>query len=278
MINPKKAEVWLVGGGVASLAAAGFLVRDAGVAPQRVHILEESGLAGGTMDGAPSPVQPGYVTRGGRMLEYEAYQCLWNLLASVPSLEDPQLSAYQEILDFNERVKSRSFARLIDSRHKIVDASVYGLDNRDRLELTRLLATPERLLGARRIEDMFSSHFFETPFWQMWRTTFAFQNWHSAIEMRRYCLRFVQEFPRLHDLSGIRRTKYNQYDSIIRPLQNWLTGQGVDFRAGVRVADVDFDHSEGRRRATHLHLADQPPIELGPDDATWTVLKTSRVL
>ncbi len=50
-------------------------------------------------------------------------------------------------------------------------------------------------------------NFFKTPFWQMWRTMFAFQNWHSAIEMKRYCLRFIQEFPRLHTLTGIRRTR-----------------------------------------------------------------------
>ncbi|MCI4679625.1 oleate hydratase [Rhodoblastus acidophilus] len=275
MLDPTKAEVWLVGGGIASLAAAAFLVRDAGVPAARVHILEETGLVGGAMDGARSPVQDGYVTRGGRMLEYEAYRCLWNLLDSIPSLENAEVSVYREIVAFNEEVKSRSFARLIDGSHRIVDAAAYGLDNRDRLELTRLLALPERLLGARRIEDMFSEHFFQTLFWQMWRTTFAFQTWHSAIEMKRYCLRFIQEFPRLHDLSGIRRTKYNQYDSIIRPLRNWLTAQGVDVRSGARVVDVDFDKPEGHRRAIRLHLrekAGESTIDLGPDDATFVTL------
>ena len=56
----------------------------------------------------------------------------------------------------------------------------------------------------------------------MWRTTFAFQNWHSAIELKRYMLRFIQEFPQMHTLAGVRRTKYNQYDSIARPIQRWL--------------------------------------------------------
>jgi len=45
---------------------------------------------------------------------------------------------------------------------------------------------PERMIGAARIDEMFSEDFFKTPFWQMWRTMFAFQNWHSAIEMKRY--------------------------------------------------------------------------------------------
>ncbi len=74
MIDAKKAHVWLVGGGIASMAAAAFLIRDAGVPGEQIHILEELGLIGGALDGAQSPVQSGYVTRGGRMLEEEAYQ------------------------------------------------------------------------------------------------------------------------------------------------------------------------------------------------------------
>ena len=146
------------------------------------------------------------------MLEDEAYQTLWNLLETIPSLEDPKVSVRQEIRDFNTKIKSYSKARLIGRDHKIIDATIYGFNTRDRLELLRILATPEHILGARRIDDFFSEHFFETNFWQMWRTTFAFQDWHSAIELKRYFLRFIQEFSRIHTLSGIRRTKYNQYD------------------------------------------------------------------
>ena len=111
-----------------------------------------------------------------------------------------------------------------------------------------MLATPEHVLGARRIDDLFSEHFFETNFWQMWRTTFAFQNWHSAIELKRYFLRFIQEFSRIHTLSGVRRTKYNQYDFIVRPIEKWLLDRGVDVRFGVRVVDADFDQADPSRR------------------------------
>jgi len=45
------------------------------------------------------------------------------------------------------------------------------------------------------------------------------QTWHSAIELKRYFLRFIQEFPRMHTLAGVRRTVYNQYHSITVPLQ-----------------------------------------------------------
>ena len=120
------------------------------------------------------------------MLEEEAYQTMWNLLESIPSLENPNISVRQETVEFNERVKTEDHARLIDSNHTIIDAAVYGFNAHDRLDLLRLMATTEHSLGARRIDEMFSEHFFTTNFWQMWRTTFAFQNWHSAIELKRY--------------------------------------------------------------------------------------------
>jgi oleate hydratase len=254
-IDPQSSQIWLVGGGIASMAAAVFLIRDAGVPAQHIHILEELGLEGGALDGGKSPVQAGYVTRGGRMLEDEAYQILWNLLESIPSLEDPNISVRDEVVAFNARVKTEDRARLIDSNHRIMDASAYGFNMRDRLELTRLLATSEHSLGARRINEIFSEHFFTTNFWQMWRTTFAFQNWHSAVELKRYFLRFIQEFSRIHTLSGVVRTKYNQYDSLVRPLQRWMLARGVDVRFATRVTDVDFDQTlPGRRVATRIHL------------------------
>jgi hypothetical protein len=206
----QSSQIWLVGGGIASMAAAVFLIRDASVPAQNIHILEELGLQGGALDGGKSPVQAGYVTRGGRMLEDEAYQILRNLLESIPSLEDPHITVRDEVVAFNARVKTEDRARLIDSNHRIMDASAYGFNVRDRLELTRLLATSEHSLGARRINEIFSEHFFTANFWQMWRTTFAFHNWHSAAELKRYFLRFNQEFSRIHTLSGVVRTKYNQ--------------------------------------------------------------------
>jgi oleate hydratase len=275
-IDPKTSQVWLVGGGIASMAAAVFLIRDAGVPAQNIHILEELGLEGGALDGGLSPVQTGYVTRGGRMLEDEAYQTLWNLLDSIPSLEDPNVTVHQETVEFNERVKTDAHARLIDGEHGIIDAGVYGFDARDRLEMMRLMALSEHALGARRIDELFSEHFFTTNFWQMWRTTFAFQNWHSAIELKRYFRRFIQEFSRIHTLSGVRRTKYNQYDSIVKPLQRWILDRGVDVRFATKVTDVDFDETDmGKRRATRLHVKTRNgdgSITLGENDVAMITL------
>ena len=275
-IDPRQAHLWIVGGGIAGMATAAFAIRDAGVPGEHIHILEELGHVGGAMDATESAAGPGaMVTRGARMFDEEAYQLTWDLFSTIPSLEDPDVTVREEMLDWNDKHETYGKTRLVDARHRILDAADYGLNARDRFEMTRMLALSEKALGARRIEDLFSTHFLQTNFWHMWRTTFAFQKWHSAAELRRYFLRFIQEFDQLATLSGVRRTKYNQYDSMILPLQRWLVAQGVDVRFGTRVTDVDFTSSPQRRRATCLHVQDSAggsTIDLGRNDLAFLTI------
>ncbi|MCW2889927.1 MAG: oleate hydratase [Streptosporangiaceae bacterium] len=268
------AKAYIVGGGIASLAAAVFLVRDGGLKGADIRILEELPVAGGALDGSGDP-EHGYVTRGGRMFEEEAYGCLCDLLETIPTLTDPATSVLADIREFNSTWKTHARARLIDEKHTLVDAADLGFTVRDRAELTRLMALPERSIGSRRIDEFFSPHFFETNFWAMWRTTFAFQTWSSAIELKRYFLRFAQEFPRIHTLGGVRRTRLNQYDSIVRPIQSWLADQGVVTEYGTKVTDVDFTSAGADRRAIRIHLerdGRHSAYELGPDDLAFITL------
>ena len=275
ILNPKNMHVHLVGAGIATMSAAVFLIRDVGVLGEHIHFYEQLPVEGGSLDGARSPSADGYVTRGGRMLEDEAYVCLWNLLESIPTVGNPELTVRQEIAQFNREVPTYARARIIDRNHQILDASDLGLDAYDRVQLTRLLALPEKLIGARRIEDFFSEHFFQTNFWTMWCSMFAFQPWHSAIEMKRYLLRFMQEVPRIHTLAGVRRTKLNQYDSIVLPIQRWLQNHGVQFESGVTVKDVDFVESADARVASALHIernGQAQEIKLGVQDYVFLTL------
>jgi oleate hydratase len=251
MTKNEDRKAYLVGGGIGALSAAVILIRDAGFKGQNIRIIEELPIAGGALDGAGN-VDNGYVSRGGRMLTEETYVCLWNLLDSIPSLDNPGVSVKQQTWAFNSEWRSDARARLIGRDRHILDASDLGFNVQDRLEVMRLLLTPERALHTRRIEDCFSPHFFATNFWAMWRTTFAFQNWHSAVELRRYMLRFLQEFPRIHTLAGVRRTQLNQYDAIVRPIERWLTQQGVAFDLSTKVVDVDFVEQGSNRRIESL--------------------------
>lgn len=279
---PPFTQATIVGSGIGALSAAVLLIRDAGMHGSRIRILEESPLPGGALDGAGDAKQ-GYVTRGGRMFTDETYTCLWNVLDSIPSLDTPERTVRDEVRTFNRQVHSDANARLIDRHHRILDASDLGFDLQDRLELMRLLAMPERVLGTRRIEEWFSSHFLDTNFWAMWRTTFAFQNWHSAVELKRYMLRFLQEMPRIHTLGGVRRTELNQYDTIVRPMVRWLRAHGVLFEFGTRVVDADFAEpgkdsghaDQGGLRLRTLHcVRDGRPLSyhLGPQECALLTL------
>ena len=58
----------LVGGGIASLAAAVYLIRDAGFEGGDIRILEADHVLGGSLDGTGNDTD-GYLVRGGRMFE-----------------------------------------------------------------------------------------------------------------------------------------------------------------------------------------------------------------
>ncbi len=234
-----KALIYLVGGGIASLAAAVFFIRDGDIPGHRIAILEESPTIGGSLDAAGTP-REGYSMRGGRMIESK-YVCTFDLLSSIPTL-DGSKTVTREIFEWNDMMKTSSKSRLFRGGHR-VDAPHFGLSERDILNIERLALEPEEMLGRSRISDQFDSSFFETDFWFMWCTTFAFQPWHSAVEFKRYLVRFTHMVSGFNTLSGIMRTVYNQYDSMVRPLQKWLEERGVRFRLNTRVIDLAFYHA-----------------------------------
>lgn len=244
-------RAWFVGGGIGALAGAAFLVRDGGVPGPNITVLEELPLSGGSCDGIGTP-EGGYVIRGGRMLNSPTYECTWDLFRSIPSLATPGRSVFDETMEFNARIKTHSRARLVDRNRFKVDVSTLGFSARDRFELLRLILADEDAMGSSRITEWFSPRFFETNFWLMWATTFAFQPWHSAAELRRYMLRFMHEFPRIHTLAGVTRTIYNQYDSLVLPLQRWLAERGVRFETSCRVTDLDLRDEGGQTRVAGI--------------------------
>lgn len=232
-------KVYLIGGGIASMAAAAFLIRDAGFKGHNIVILEESDKIGGSLDANGTP-ETGYVMRGGRMLESK-YLCTFDLFSSIPTLDNSQ-SVTEEIFAWNKTMKTASRSRLFRDG-KSVDAPLFGLSESHILTIERLEVEPESLLGRTTISDQFELDFFKTDFWFMWCTTFAFQPWHSAVEFKRYLIRFTHMVSGFNTLGGIMRTVYNQYDSLVRPLHRWLEERGVQSLTNTRALDLVTVHS-----------------------------------
>ena len=221
-------QFYLIGGGLASMAAAAYLIQDGHVDGKNIHIFEGMKILGGSNDGAGS-IKDGFVCRGGRMLNEETYENFWELFDRIPSLDHPGQSVTKEILDF-------------DHHGKILDVKSMGFDNNDRLTLGKLMITPESKLDDITIEQWFKDapHFFTTNFWYMWQTTFAFQKWSSVFELKRYMNRMIFEFPRIETLAGVTRTPYNQFESVILPIKKYLDSHHVNFVTNATVTDIDF--------------------------------------
>jgi oleate hydratase len=263
----------LVGGGIGSLAAAAFMIRDGGVPGRNITIYDALHLLGGSLDAAGSP-EEGYHLRGGRMLTTDNYECTWGLFKSIPSLVTAGKTVFDETIEFNQRIKTHSQARLVDKNHAIIDVSSMGFSMTDRMQLVAIMLASEEKLGADRITDWFSPEFFTTTFWYMWATTFAFQPWHSAVEFKRYLHRFVKEFSRIETLAGVKRTVYNQYDSMVRPLEAWLSANGVTFRRDTMVTDLKLESENGKLAVKGISLKrdgknDTENVAIGADDLVF---------
>ena len=246
-------KAFLVGGGIASLSAAAFLIRDGDMPGCNITILEELGRLGGSLDGAGSP-EAGYVLRGGRMLESK-YLCTFGLFSSIPTL-DGSRTVTQEISAWNETMRTSSKSRLVRDGRRI-PAPAFGLEESHILSIELLAIEPESLIGRGRISDHFDPSFFRTDFWFMWCTTFAFQPWHSAVEFKRYLVRFAHMVGGFNRLEGIMRTLYNQYDSMVKPLVEWLDQRGVVFRLDTRVNEIAFREGAGGASVERIGYADR---------------------
>lgn len=268
-VDNDERQAYFVGGGLASLAGAAYLIRDCNFKGENIHIIEGLHILGGSNDGAGDATN-GFIVRGGRMLNEETYENFWELFSTIPSIDMPGMSVTEEILNFDHLHPTHSQARLVDKYGNKIDVTTMGFNHADRLALGKLMMMPEEKLDDLTIEDWFrhTPHFFTTNFWYMWQTTFAFQKWSSLFEFKRYMERMIFEFSRIETLEGVTRTPYNQYESVILPIKEYLSNHNVDFSINATVTDIDFKPGEGIT-ATAIHITDEEGekiIELKEDD------------
>lgn len=266
-----KKSAYIIGGGLAGLAAAVFLIRDGKMKGNKIHIFEELPLAGGSMDGILNP-QRGYIIRGGREMEAH-FETLWDLFRSIPSLEDEKVSVLDEFYWLNKADPSFSHCRAIEKRGKrMKDDGKLTLTPTAIRELIDLALTPEEKLQDVQINQVFTEEFFESNFWLYWATMFAFEKWSSAMEMRRYILRFIHHVGKLADMSALKFTRYNQYESLITPLVRWLENNGVKFHYDTRITNVIVDCKSDKKVAKKIEMVKagkEKELSVTPDDLVF---------
>ena len=246
-------SAWLIGSGLASLSAAAFLIRDGQMPGDHIHILEEAALPGGACDGLNIP-ELGFVIRGGREMENH-YECLWDLYRSIPSLEVDNASVLDEFYWLNKDDPNFSKNRAtLKQGGSANTGNRFDLSDEAALELMRLFFTPDEDLYDKTIDDVLDEEFYKSNFWLYWQTMFAFEKWHSALEMKLYLQRFLHHIGGLPDLSALKFTKYNQYESLILPLVAYLKEHGVQFHYGVKVTNVLFHFLPDKKVAHQMIL------------------------
>ena len=257
--TPKKPDgvdgksAYLVGSGLAALSAACYLVRDAQMKGEHVHILEKDPIPGGACDGYKYQ-DIGYVMRGGREMDNH-FECMWDLFRSIPSIEDENHTVLDEYYWLNKADPNYSLCRATVNRGQ--DAHTdgkFGLSDKGAMEILQLFMTPDEKLYDKKITDFFDDEVLNTNFWMYWRTMFAFENWHSALEMKRYLQRYIHHIGGLPDFTALRFTRYNQYESMILPMVKYLESFGVQFHYNTKVINVAFDCAGGKKQATRIDI------------------------
>lgn len=264
-------SAYIIGSGLGALAAACFLVRDGQMKGERVHILEKDSIPGGACDGYKYD-NLGYVMRGGREMDNH-FECMWDLFRSIPSIETEGVSVLDEYYWLNKKDPNYSLMRATVNRGEDAHTDKkFGLSDKGAMEILKLFFTPNEELYDKKITDFFDDEVLNSNFWLYWRTMFAFENWHSALEMKLYIQRYIHHIGGLPDFTALRFTKYNQYESMILPMIKYLEGFGVKFHYNTKVENVEFDIQEYKKVAKRIIYTtdgNQNSIDLTENDLVF---------
>ena len=267
----EKKSAYIIGTGLAGLTAAFYLVRDGQMPGNHIHLLEKLELAGGSCDGYKD-VHKGFYMRGGREMDNH-FEIMWDVFRDVPSIETPSVSVLDEYYWLNKHDPNYSLCRATVNKGEDAHTDkLFKLDKDSAMALSQLFITPEADLEEKKISDVLPKSFWETNFWLYWQTMFAFQKWSSALEMKRYLCRYVHHIDGLPDFSALRFTKYNQYESMILPLIEYLKKHDVDVQFGMDVKNVIIEDVDGKKTAKELiYVKDnkEQSIPLTADDLVF---------
>lgn len=231
----------IIGGGIAGLASAVFLIDDCYVDPKNIVVYEKLKDVGGSMD-AEKIGEGQYTCRGERELE-PYMECLWYLFNKIPSIDTPGRTVTEETRDANIEENIFAHSRVLYKQGEVYPR-IHDFKMSKELSgkiIELVFEKTEEELEDLTIDDYFGNlkdELYSSSMWICLHSMLAFKNYHSILEFKRYIVRFMQHQAGMEDLRGILHTKYNEYDSMIKPMKKWLLDKGITIRCDESIKEL----------------------------------------
>ena len=237
-LSIKNKTAYITGGGLSAFAAALYLVRDCGMDAARVHIFMNTKYNHGDEE-------TGYICRRGKVIN-EKSSNLFELLCDINSLDIPDLTVCDEILNIysaNPIMRNISF---IDDEKNVIDISDIRLNKEHRSTIISLMKENKEKLRNMPIDEAFPANFFTSYFWKLISAAYGFSAESNTYE-------FINAVTHMDDmLSGTLPADFDRQEEIIEPLKAHLKSIGVDIRENAKVTDIDFEDSS----VSAIHFTD----------------------
>ena len=200
-----KKQAYITGGGLSAFASALYLVRDCGFTPENIHI-----FTNGTRNCGNN--ETGFICRRGKTISIKDSMNFFDLISDVDSLDIPDLTVCDEILNiYRANIYPRSVT-LIDQDKNVIDSSKIKILKSHRNAILALMQSKRSQIQSASIFDVMDSDFFLSPFWKLISALYGFTEESSAYE-------FVNCIANMDNmLSGIIPNDFDRYEEIVNPL------------------------------------------------------------
>ena len=233
-------NAYITGGGLSALASALYLIRDCGFKPSNVHIFTNSAYTHGNSE-------TGYICRRGKVISCMNSMNFFELMSDVNSLDIPDLTVADEILNIYHANPVMRNITFIDDEKNVIDISKIKLEKAHRKAVLSLMQTKKEKLQSVPLHDVLPQNFFETHFWKLLCAAYGLGLETNAFE-------FVNCISHMDDmLSGTLPYGFDHQEEIIEPLKAHLIKCGVDLRENAYVTDIDFEEC----KADAIHFTDK---------------------
>lgn len=235
----KNKHAYITGGGLSALASALYLVRDCGFTPSHVHVYTNYSRTNGNEE-------TGYICRRGKIIDEKKCMNLFDLLSGVRSVDIPDLTVCDEILNIYSSSPAMRNITFIDNSDNVVDISRIRLEKQHRNMILKLMREKKETLMNMPIHEAFPNDFLTSYFYKLLCATYGFCAESNAYE-------FVNAISHMDDmLSGTLPSDFDRYEEIIEPLTAHIRSMGVDLRDKAVVTDIDFENGN----ADSIHFTD----------------------